>query len=124
METKNVGKGQCPNCERPYSLTVLKLRRQKAKREMNEFRLSNEKIQTEQNGLQKTVIRFARYILLMEFQLKQIHSQPCIWATVQKDKKLDALFSNRHYQQRKYEQRKGKWKLESITTEAATGGVL
>ena len=84
-------------------------------REMNGFRLSNEKIQTEQNGPQKAVIGFVHYILQIEFQLKQIHCQLYIWAMIQKDKKFDALFSNTNHQQRKHEQRKVKWKLESLT---------
>ena len=58
MKAKNVVQGQCPNCERPYSLTVLKLRRQREKREMNEFRLSNEKIRIT-NGLQKNSDRIS-----------------------------------------------------------------
>ena len=37
----------------------------------------------------------------MEFQLKQIHCQPCIWGIIQKDKKLDAPFSNTHHHQHK-----------------------
>ena len=47
----------------------------------------NEKIQTEQTGSQKVGIGFVHYILSMEFQLKQIHCQPCMWATIEKAKK-------------------------------------
>ena len=47
---KNVVKGQCPNCERPYSLYCFPSEMTKGKeREMHGLRLSNEKIQTEQN---------------------------------------------------------------------------
>ena len=61
---------------------------------MHGFRLSNEKIQTEQNGPQKVVMGFVHYILQMVLKLKPIHCQSCIWATIQKDKKLDDLFKH------------------------------
>ena len=60
---KNVVKGQRPNCELPYSLYCFPAEMAKGKEGKYVFRLSNEKIQTEQNGSQKKVIRFVRYIL-------------------------------------------------------------
>ena len=60
---KNVVKGQCLNCERPYSLYCFPTEMTKAKKEMHEFRLSNKKTQTEQNSPQKAVIGFVHYIL-------------------------------------------------------------
>ena len=51
------------NCERPSSLYCFPAEMKKAKEEMYGFRLSNEKIQTEQNGPQKAVRRFVHYIL-------------------------------------------------------------
>ena len=47
---KNVVKGQCPNFERPYSFYCFPAETTKDK-EMNGFRLSNDKNRTEQNGL-------------------------------------------------------------------------
>ena len=61
---KYVVKGQCLNCERPYSFYCFPAEMTKGKeREMHGFRLSNKKIQIEQNGSQKTVIGFVHYIL-------------------------------------------------------------
>ena len=61
---KNVVKGHCPNYERSYSLCgFFHLTWQRVKREMNGFKLSNDKIQTEQNGPQNAVIGFVHYIL-------------------------------------------------------------
>ena len=58
---KNVVKGQCPNCERPLSLYCFPAEMKKGKE--NGFKVSNEIIQTEQNGPPKIVIGFVRYIL-------------------------------------------------------------
>ena len=108
METKMKLKDNTQTVKGLIVFTASQLIWQKTKREMIGFRLSHEKIETEQNRSQKTVIGFVRLILQMEFQLKQIHWKSCIWVTIQKDKQLDALFSNIHYKQTKHKQNKVK----------------
>ena len=56
---KNVVKGQCPKCERHYSLYCFPVEMTKNKG----FRISNEETQTEWNGPQNVVIVFVYYIL-------------------------------------------------------------
>ena len=60
---KNVVKGQCPICGRPYSLCCFPAEMTKGKERGRCMDSGSQKIQTEQNGPQNAVIRFVHYIL-------------------------------------------------------------
>ena len=112
---KNVVKKQCRNCERPYSLCCFPAEMTKGKERDTWIQALKQENTNTTECTPKAVIGFVHYILQMEFQLKQNDCQPCILITIQKDKKLDPLFSNTRYQRGKLEQKKVKWKLESST---------